>query len=176
MKSVIIYTDGGCDGNPGPGGWAAVLLWNGKKKELSGGEPATTNNRMEMTAALEGLRILKEPCAVQLFTDSQYLRKGITEWLPRWKKRGWQTSAKTPVKNEDLWRKLEEATLQHKVTWQWVKGHAGNRNNERCDELAGLAIRKIREKQTPAELRAHLQRYLASEQDSGAASRAPALF
>ena len=152
MKAVTLYTDGGCDGNPGPGGWAAVLLWNGLKKELNGGEPATTNNRMELTAAIEGLRVLKEPCTVRMFTDSQYVQKGISEWLPRWKKRGWRTSTRQPVKNADLWKLLEEAASRHKMEWCWVKGHAGNKYNERCDELAGEAIERIRKSYTPAEL------------------------
>ncbi len=143
MKKVTIYTDGGCHGNPGPGGWGAVLIWNGRTKELSGGEPLTTNNRMELQAAIASLAALREPCEISLFTDSEYLRKGISEWIKGWKARGWQTRQKTPVKNGDLWQTLDAATRGHRIEWRWVKGHAGNAHNERCDTLAQEAIAKI---------------------------------
>jgi ribonuclease HI len=133
---VLIYTDGACRGNPGPGGWGAVLISGGHERELCGGELSTTNNRMELKAAIEALRALKRPCKVELHTDSQYLRTGISEWLAGWKAKGWRTAAKTPVKNEDLWRELDEARLRHEVDWRWVKGHAGHELNERADALA----------------------------------------
>jgi len=156
MKQVTIHTDGACEGNPGPGGWAAVLECAGHRKELSGGAPATTNNRMELQAAITALQALKEPCAVELFTDSEYLRQGITEWLPGWKARGWRTADKKPVKNADLWRALDEAARRHRVQWRWVKGHNGHADNERYDWLAKEAIRKIRRDCTPNQLDAHL--------------------
>ncbi len=143
IEPVEIHTDGACSGNPGPGGWAAVLRWNGVERELSGGEPMTTNNRMELTAAIEALEALKRPCRVELHTDSQYLRNGICEWLPLWKARGWRTASKTPVKNEDLWRRLDAARLRHEVDWRWVKGHAGHELNERADALANRGLREI---------------------------------
>jgi ribonuclease HI len=133
---VLIYTDGACRGNPGPGGWGAVLISGSHERELCGGELSTTNNRMELKAAIEALRALKRPCKVELHTDSQYLRTGISEWLAGWKAKGWRTAAKTPVKNEDLWRELDEARLRHEVDWRWVKGHAGHELNERADALA----------------------------------------
>lgn len=134
--NVLIYTDGACRGNPGPGGWGAVMISGGKEKDICGGELSTTNNRMELMAAIEALRALTRPCKVELHTDSQYLRTGITEWLAGWKARGWRTAAKAPVKNEDLWRALDEARLRHEVDWRWVKGHAGHELNERADALA----------------------------------------
>jgi ribonuclease HI len=133
---VIIYTDGACRGNPGPGGWGALMMSNGKERELCGGERATTNNRMELMGAIQALEALNKPCQVELHTDSQYVRTGITEWLAGWKARGWRTAAKAPVKNEDLWKRLDAARLRHTVDWRWVKGHAGNAGNERADELA----------------------------------------
>ncbi|MDD5349647.1 MAG: ribonuclease HI [Chthoniobacteraceae bacterium] len=157
MKKVTIYTDGGCEGNPGPGGWAAVLLWNGRTKEVSGGEAATTNNRMELQAAIAGLSALKEPCEIEFYTDSEYLRKGISEWIKGWKARGWQTRGKTPVKNGDLWRTLDAAAAGHRIAWRWVKGHAGHVHNERCDALAGEAIARVRREHGPARLKALLQ-------------------
>jgi ribonuclease HI len=144
LKHVIIHTDGGCEPNPGPGGWAAVLETDGRIRELSGSDPATTNNRMEMQAAIEALRALPEPSRVELFTDSQYLRKGICEWLKGWKARGWKTAEKQPVKNQDLWRQLDTLTAGHTISWRWLKGHVGHKLNERCDELAGMEIAKLR--------------------------------
>jgi ribonuclease HI len=136
MKQVDIFTDGACKGNPGPGGWAAILRSAGHEKELVGGEPATTNNRMEMTAVLRGLSALKEPCAVTVHTDSRYVIDGMTQWIFGWQKRGWVNAAKKPVANEDLWRELIAAARPHKISWQWVKGHAGHPENERADALA----------------------------------------
>ena len=132
----MIYTDGACSGNPGPGGWGAVLISGPHERDLWGGEPQTTNNRMELFAAIAALEALKRPCEVQLHTDSQYLRQGVTEWLAGWKKRGWRTASKQAVKNEDLWRRLDEARARHTVEWLWVKGHAGHPLNERADALA----------------------------------------
>lgn len=141
---VIIYTDGGCKPNPGPGGWAALLMHGDHKKELSGGHPQTTNNQMELTAAIEALEALKFPCAVTLYTDSEYLKRGISEWLPRWVQNGWKTAGREPVKNQDLWRRLFDATQSHDITWKWVEGHAGNPFNERVDQLAALARERHR--------------------------------
>lgn len=162
MKSVIIHTDGGCEGNPGPGGWAAVLRHGQHVRHVSGGELATTNNRMELRAAIEGLRTLKEPCTVQLFTDSEYLRNGITTWIKGWQARGWITKEKKPVKNADLWRELEAASARHNITWGWLKGHAGHADNERCDVLAGEVMQAIRQKHTAAELQAALAAFKES--------------
>ncbi len=142
-EPVVIYTDGGCSGNPGPGGWGAVLKFRGREKELKGGEPLTTNNRMELLAAISALEALKRPCRVELHTDSQYLRNGITEWIGKWKANGWKTSQNKPVKNADLWQRLDAARQRHQVTWAWVKGHAGDEGNERADKLAQSAIREI---------------------------------
>jgi ribonuclease HI len=138
---VEIFTDGACSGNPGPGGWGAILRWRGTEKELKGGEPETTNNRMELMAAIQALENLKRGVRVKLYTDSTYVQKGITEWIHGWKARGWRTAAKKPVKNEDLWRRLDDAMSGHEISWHWVKGHAGHPENERADELArtGLA-------------------------------------
>jgi ribonuclease HI len=140
MQRVDAFTDGACRGNPGPGGWGVVLKSGGHVKELSGGEPATTNNRMELTAAIEALAALKRPCKVALYTDSTYVRSGITEWLPAWRARGWRTADRKPVKNQDLWQALEAAAARHEVSWHWVKGHAGHPENERADELANLGL------------------------------------
>lgn len=137
---VQIFTDGACSGNPGPGGWGAVLRWNDKEKELSGGARETTNNRMEMMAAIRALENLKRAVPVDLYTDSIYLRDGITKWMPAWKANGWKTAAKKPVKNRDLWERLERAMKQHDIRWHWVKGHAGHPENERADALARTAI------------------------------------
>ena len=141
---VTIYTDGACSGNPGPGGWGALFLWKEHEKELSGGEAETTNNRMELTAAIRALETLKKPCSVDLFTDSEYVRNGITSWLENWKRNGWRTSAKKPVKNADLWQQLDAAAARHDITWHWVKGHAGNEGNERADELARAGMAPFR--------------------------------
>ncbi|QIT54405.1 ribonuclease HI [Aquisalimonas sp. 2447] len=140
MKTVEIYSDGACRGNPGPGGWGTLLRWNGKEKALYGGEPETTNNRMELMAAIRGLETLKQPCHVILTTDSEYLRKGITEWLPNWKQRGWKTSNRKPVKNADLWQALDAAAQRHDVDWRWVRGHSGHADNEAADQLANQGI------------------------------------
>ncbi|WP_287596890.1 ribonuclease HI [Thermomonas sp.] len=140
-----IHTDGACLGNPGPGGWAALLCWRGVERELSGGEAATTNNRMELMAAIAALETLKEPCNVVLTTDSQYVRQGITEWMAGWIRRGWKTSGGDPVKNRDLWERLHAAANRHAVDWRWVKGHAGHPENERVDQLARLQALKHKE-------------------------------
>jgi ribonuclease HI len=139
--AVEIHTDGGCSGNPGPGGWGAVLRWRGHERELSGFEPDTTNNRMELMAAIAALESLKRPMRVRLVTDSTYLRKGITEWLKAWRARGWKTADKKPVKNVDLWQRLEAAADGHRIDWAWTKGHAGDPLNERADRLAAQAIK-----------------------------------
>ena len=140
---VRIYTDGACKGNPGPGGWGAILRMDGREKELFGGEAQTTNNRMEMTAVIRALEALKGPCEVEVYTDSQYVQKGISEWLPAWKRRGWRTADKKPVKNADLWKELERVAGAHRVTWHWVKGHAGHPENERADALANRGVEEI---------------------------------
>ena len=164
MKKVVIHSDGGCHGNPGPGGWAATLAYGSHLREISGGEPATTNNRMELRAAIEALEALKEPCAVEFFTDSAYVKNGVTSWLPTWKLNGWRTKAKAAVKNEDLWRLLDAATRKHKVSWNWLKGHAGHAGNERCDALANEAIAKVKETFGPAGLKAALSQFVASSE------------
>lgn len=145
-KSVEIHTDGACSGNPGPGGWGALLRYGNKEKEISGGEPDTTNNRMELTAAIRALQALKEPCSVDLYTDSTYVRDGITKWIHGWKRNGWKTSGKQLVKNADLWQELEEASHKHDVQWHWVKGHDGHVDNERVDALARNVIIQEKEK------------------------------
>ena len=152
MKQVTIYTDGGCEGNPGPGGWAAILRFGPHLRELSGGEPATTNNRMELQAAISALQALKEPCQVDLFTDSEYVRQGITQWIRGWKAKRWMRTPKEAVKNDDLWRRLDELASRHKVQWHWLKGHAGHPENERCDQLAGAEIAKLRKQFTRDQL------------------------
>jgi ribonuclease HI len=144
-KHVDIHTDGACLGNPGPGGWAAVLRWRGQERELAGGEPDTTNNRMELMAAISALEALREPCNATLHTDSQYVRQGITEWMPNWVRRGWKTAGGDPVKNRDLWERLNLAVASHKVDWRWVKGHSGDPDNERVDQLARVEAVKIKE-------------------------------
>ncbi|MGR7996081.1 ribonuclease HI [Xanthobacter sp. ZOL 2024] len=145
-KTVEIFTDGACSGNPGPGGWGALLRFGAHERPLNGGEQLTTNNRMEMTAAISALEALKESCAVELHTDSQYLKDGITKWVHGWKRNGWRTADKKPVKNQDLWERLDEALKRHEVRWHWVKGHAGHPENERADELAreGMAPFKLK--------------------------------
>ena len=139
-KKINIYTDGACKGNPGPGGWGAVLQYGEHSKELYGGEMDTTNNRMELMAAIEALAVLKESCEIVLTTDSQYVRKGITEWLAGWKRNGWKTSAKKPVKNADLWQRLDTQTARHQIEWKWVKGHSGHPGNELADQLANRGV------------------------------------
>src|SRR3954454_2125764 len=142
VKKIQLITDGACQGNPGPGGWAAVLRYNDKKKELWGCEPHTTNNRMELTAAIEGLRALREDCEVEIVTDSEYMKNGITTWIHGWKRKGWMTAAKKPVVNQDLWKALDEQVARHKTAWTWTKGHANHADNNRCDELATRAARE----------------------------------
>ncbi len=145
MAEVVkAYTDGACKGNPGPGGWGALLRYKGHEKELSGGERETTNNRMELMAVIRALESLKRPSEVLITTDSQYVMKGITEWIKNWKRNGWRTAAKKPVKNADLWQELDRFVEQHQVKWAWVKGHSGHAENERADELANLGITKMR--------------------------------
>jgi len=142
---VQIFTDGACSGNPGPGGWGAILRFRGVEKELSGGEADTTNNRMEMMAVIAGLSALTRPCTVEVYTDSQYVQKGISEWVKGWKARGWKTADRKPVKNEDLWKRLDEIAATHRVSWHWVKGHAGHAENERADALAREGLQRARE-------------------------------
>ncbi len=144
QNRVILFTDGACSGNPGPGGWGVLLRYGTHEKELSGSEPATTNNRMEMLAVINGLEALKRPAQVQIYTDSQYVMKGMTEWLAGWKRRGWKTADRQPVKNVDLWQRLETALAPHQVEWQWVRGHSGHPDNERVDQLARAAIDRSR--------------------------------
>jgi ribonuclease HI len=139
-NTIVIHTDGACSGNPGPGGWGAILHWKGHEKELSGAEPETTNNRMELMAAIAALEALKRRSKVRLVTDSTYVRDGVTKWIHGWKRNGWKTAAKKPVKNDDLWKRLDAIASKHDVTWEWVKGHAGHPENERADQLARDAI------------------------------------
>ena len=143
MDKVAIFTDGACSGNPGPGGWGAILRYQGIEKELSGGEKETTNNRMEMMAVIVALESIKRPCQITITTDSQYVMKGMTEWLPDWKKRHWKTKSNKPVKNADLWQRMDKAAGRHKLEWQWVRGHQGHADNERADKLAVSAIGKV---------------------------------
>jgi ribonuclease HI len=138
--TVIIYTDGACRGNPGPGGWGAILTYKGNTKEFYGGERETTNNRMELLAVINALEALTKPCSVQINSDSKYVLQGITEWMDNWKKRGWKTASKSPVKNEDLWRRLDTARTPHRIEWKWVKGHSGDSGNDKADQLANLGI------------------------------------
>lgn len=145
-SEILIHTDGACSGNPGPGGWGAILEWRGHRKELSGAEPETTNNRMELLAAIRALQAIKgKDKPVRLVTDSIYVRDGVTKWIHGWKRNGWKTAAKKPVKNDDLWKELDEAARRHDVTWEWVKGHSGHPENDRADELARLAIAQMRD-------------------------------
>lgn len=144
MSTVEIYTDGACSGNPGPGGWGALMIYNGVEKELSGGEAGTTNNRMELMAAIRALEALKRPSKVALYTDSTYVRDGITKWIHNWKRNGWKNAAKKPVKNEDLWKRLDAALATHEIEWHWVKGHDGHPENERADALARSGIEAYR--------------------------------
>lgn len=173
MRKVVIHSDGACHGNPGPGGWAAVLTSGPHRRELSGGDPATTNNRMELQAAIEALSALKRPCVVEFHTDSNYLRDGITKWLHGWKRNGWRTKTKQPVKNEDLWRRLDTAASAHKVNWHWVKGHAGDAGNERCDELATAAIAAVKQRHSKEQLAARLREFNASQNAAAAADLLP---
>jgi ribonuclease HI len=143
VKKITIYTEGACKGNPGPGGWGVLLEYNGRKKTMHGGEPLTTNNRMEMMAAISALETLREACEITLFTDSKYVMQGLTEWLPGWKARGWKTASKQPVKNQDLWERLDAAVQRHKIEWRWVKGHAGDPGNEMADQLANQGIEQM---------------------------------
>ena len=161
-KKITIHTEGACDGNPGPGGWAALLRYGEHVREIAGGEPATTNNRMEIQAAISALEALKESCEVTLFTDSEYLRQGITEWLPHWRANNWRTIDRKPVKNEDLWRQLYEAASQHQVTWKWLKGHVGHTENEQCDRLARAEVVKIRRQYSSDKLTAFRDAFVAS--------------
>lgn len=144
MKSIEVHTDGACLGNPGPGGWGALLRYKGHERELAGGEVHTTNNRMELMAAIMGLETLSEPCNITLFTDSQYVRQGITEWMPSWVRRNWKTAGGDQVKNRDLWERLHAATQRHQIDWRWVKGHSGDPDNERVDQLARDAAIRVR--------------------------------
>jgi len=144
MKEIIIYTDGACSGNPGPGGWGALLIYGETRKEIMEGAFETTNNRMELMAAIEALNILKEPCKVNLHTDSIYVKDGITKWIENWKQNGWRTAARKPVKNADLWQALDDAVSRHNVSWVWVKGHDGDEGNERADELANMGLNNYR--------------------------------
>jgi ribonuclease HI len=162
LKAVTIHTDGACESNPGPGGWAALLRYGQHARELTGGEPATTNNRMELQAAIAALADLKEPCEITLYTDSEYVRRGITEWLPLWKANRWRTTDRKPVKNDDLWRELDQQAARHCINWQWLKGHAGHPDNERCDQLAVAEIAKLRQRHTPEQLTAARETFLAS--------------
>lgn len=143
-ERVEIFTDGACKGNPGVGGWGVLMVYKGAEKELWGGERETTNNRMELMAAIQGLAVLKRPCQVRLVTDSEYVMRGINEWLPNWKKRGWKTAARQPVKNADLWQILDQEVSRHEVEWQWVRGHTGHAGNERADQLANRGVDEVR--------------------------------
>jgi ribonuclease HI len=154
-RHVTVHTDGACSGNPGPGGWAAILQWNGHLKELKGGDAYTTNNRMELTAAIMALEALKRPCTVDIHTDSQYLRQGITGWIHRWKRNGWKTADRKPVKNVDLWQRLDAALAGHAVRWHWLRGHAGHDLNERADELAREVIAELRAAAQAGQKRKH---------------------
>ncbi len=142
-KTVFLYTDGACKGNPGKGGWGVLMRYGSHEKELFGGEAHTTNNRMELTAIIQGLAALKHPCAVVIYTDSQYVKNGMEKWIHGWKKNGWKTAAKQPVKNEDLWQQLDQLAAQHQIQWQWVRGHAGHAENERADALANQGVASV---------------------------------
>lgn len=172
MKKIRIHTDGGCRGNPGPGGWAAILQYGPHRKEISGAEPATTNNRMELTAAIEALKALKEPCEVEFFTDSDYLRSGISGWIAGWKRNGWRTAEKKPVRNSDLWRSLDAEAARHRIQWRWVKGHSGDAGNERCDQLANAAMDTLVAKFGRQALNDSLERF-KSQQRQGPATAGP---
>jgi ribonuclease HI len=150
-KRITIWSDGACSGNPGPGGWGAILIWNGHRKELKGGAPETTNNRMELQAAIEALDALKRPSVVDFYTDSQYVRGGVMGWIKGWKKNGWKTADRKPVKNIDLWQKLDELAAKHTIVWHWVRGHAGTEENERADELAREGMAPFKPKRATSE-------------------------
>lgn len=173
MKKVIIHSDGGCQGNPGPGGWAAVLEYGPSRRELSGADPATTNNRMELQAAIQALAALNEPCEVEFFTDSEYVKNGILNWLKTWKRNGWKTRLKEPVKNEDLWRALDLQAARHQVQWHWLKGHAGHPENEKCDQLASAEIARLRKLHTAAQLKTALAQFRAGNAVAPAAEAVP---
>lgn len=158
---MVIHSDGGCSGNPGPGAWAAIVTYGKHTRELSGGDLATTNNRMELRAAIEALALLKEPCEVEFFTDSQYVRNGVTRWVAGWRRNGWRTQTKQPVKNDDLWRALDALNQKHQVDWKWLKGHAGHAGNERCDQLAQEEIARIKETYSGARLKQALTDFKA---------------
>ncbi len=175
MKKVVLYSDGACEGNPGPGGWAVILTYGQHEREIAGGVSATTNNRMELTAAVEGLKALKEPCEVEFFTDSQYVQNGISEWLKDWKVRGWRTKDKKAVKNEDLWRELDSESTKHLMTWRWLKGHAGHEMNERCDLLAKNEILKIRQSYSPEQLKTNLETFRRSVGETDSSGKLPGL-
>jgi ribonuclease HI len=163
LKRITIYTDGACEGNPGPGGWAAVLQYGEHKKEICGAELATTNNRMELTAALEALQALTEPCRIEFFTDSEYLKNGVTVWSKAWKRKNWKKAGKD-IKNADLWKPIDAAASRHTIRWNWVRGHSGNAQNERCDQLAVAEIAKLRKKHTNAEIKAARARFIAERE------------
>ena len=171
VKRVTIHCDGACEGNPGPGGWAAVLEYGQQRKEISGAEPATTNNRMELTAAIEGLRALRERCEVQFFTDSEYVQAGITKGVPYWKRNNWRTAGKSPVKNKDLWMELDRLASTQAIAWNWLKGHAGHTENERCDLLARTAIAELRKKCSREQLAAALDEFKAKRANEEAATQ-----
>jgi len=175
MKKVVLYYDGACEGNPRPGGWAVILAYGLHQKEISGAEPATTNNRMELTAAVEGLKALKEPCEIEFFTDSQYVQNGISEWLKDWKLRGWKTKERKAVKNEDLWQELDVKSAKHQITWRWLKGHAGHEMNERCDLLARNEILKLRQKFSPEQLKVLLEGFRRNSDDAAINGKLPSL-
>ena len=173
MKKVVIHSDGGCHGNPGPGGWAAILAYAEHQRELSGGTPATTNNRMELQAAIEALGALKERCEVEFHTDSVYVKNGVSAWMSNWKRNGWKTKEKKPVKNEDLWKLLDAAVAKHEVTWHWLKGHAGHQENERCDQLASAEIAKIKQAHSPAQLQELLLEFSAKDDAKESTGKLP---
>jgi ribonuclease HI len=170
LKQVRIYSDGACEGNPGPGGWAAILTHGKFEREISGGEAATTNNRMELSAAIHALAALNQKCKIDFYTDSQYLRKGISEWVHGWKRKGWRTSTKEPVRNADLWKELDRLASGHELTWHWVKGHSGDAMNERCDVLAVSEIAKLKKQFTRAELKAALAEFRSAQEVPKAAT------
>lgn len=172
---MVLYSDGACEGNPGPGGWAVILTYGQHQREITGGVPATTNNRMELTAAVEGLKALKEPCEVDFFTDSQYVQKGILEWLKDWKARAWRTKDRKDVKNQDLWKQLDAESAKHVIAWRWLKGHAGHEMNERCDVLAKNEILKIRQSYTREQLKSNLEEFRRNSGETDSNGKLPGL-